>query len=83
MTPNTMDVPLPPVGDQEIDAILDIFRAYGSSLGVSGVVLGTAVVTRSNLRRVRFVMDEMERRGLIQVKYAALNTDDEDLFVLT
>lgn len=72
-----------PVQDDEIDAVTGIFRAYGNPLGVSGVLLGTAVVTERNERRVRVVMGEMQRRGLIRVKHAAFGPDHDDLYVLT
>lgn len=74
------DVPLPPVRDGEVDHILDIMRAYGRPLGPSGVLLGTAVVTRDNERRVRFVMREMERRGLLRVVHPAWRADADDIY---
>lgn len=56
------------VQQQEIDAVLEIFQAYGRPLGESGVLLATAVVTETNLARVRLVLEDMERRGLLRVK---------------
>lgn len=75
-----LDVPLPPVQDGEIEQVLEIMRSYGHPLGASGVLLGTAVVTRNNERRIRFVMAEMEQRGLIRVKHPAWNDDTDDLY---
>lgn len=73
------------VQQEEIDSLLDIFRTYGvgRTLGVSGLLLGTGVVTEQNQQRIRLVVDEMERRGLIRVKYPALNADHDALYEIT
>lgn len=72
--------PAATIRDEEVSAILDIFHAYGRPLGASGVVLGTAVVTPQNERRVRLVMSAMERRGLIRVKHPARTPDHDDIY---
>jgi hypothetical protein len=69
-----------PVADAEVEQVLLMMRAYGHPLGPSGVLLGTAVVTKANERRVRLVMDEMEKRGLIRVKHAARNADQDEIY---
>lgn len=72
-----------PVQDEEIEAVTGIFRAYGRPLGASGVLLGTAVVTERNERRVRVVLGEMERRGLIRVKHPDRDAEHEAIYALT
>jgi hypothetical protein len=71
----------PSVADHEVDQVLLVMRAYGRPLGPSGVLLGTAaVVTKANELRVRLVMDEMNRRGLIRVKHPARNADQDAIY---